>query len=52
MQSPDIAALFGLQSNNASALEKKVARTRIRLLRDGKFERFRIDTENVALNPI
>ena len=52
MQSPDIAALFGPQSDSASVLEKKVARTNIRLIRDGKVERFRIDTENVALNPI
>ncbi|KAF2114839.1 hypothetical protein BDV96DRAFT_86392 [Lophiotrema nucula] len=50
MQNSDIAALFNQPSTAASALEKTVAKTRIRLIRDEKGERFCVDTEKVGID--
>ena len=52
MQNPGIATLFNLHSANTSAARKKVARRRIRLVRDRTSERFHVDENDVDLNPI
>jgi hypothetical protein len=49
MQGPDIAALFDSETTNPMVLEKRVAETRIRLLKDGNTERFRVNAESVGL---
>ncbi|KAF2490821.1 hypothetical protein BU16DRAFT_585187 [Lophium mytilinum] len=52
VQNPDIAALFAPRSSDAPALEKEITKTKIRLVRDGEDEKFRLhrneDSESVT----
>jgi hypothetical protein len=50
VQSPDIAALFSSETASTIVHKKKVAKTRIRLRKNGNVERFRVDTDNVRLS--
>jgi hypothetical protein len=52
MQGLDVAAVFSSETTGTSMAKKSVAETKIRLLKNGTYERFCVVTEEVALNPI
>jgi hypothetical protein len=52
MQSPNIATLFSSESTSAILHEKKIERTKIQLYRNGRVERFCIESEDLPLNQL
>lgn len=52
MQSPDVAALFKTRTTNISIPAEMVAKSKIRLQKDGDAVEFRTDTEFVALEVV
>jgi hypothetical protein len=46
MQNTEIAALYDTQSSDADPLDKNISRRRIRLVKDGKAERFSLESKD------
>lgn len=52
MQSPDIVALFNSEAASTTVNKRKVGRTKVLLNREGKFEQFIADKDDVPLQAL